>query len=195
MISSQPADADTGLSDPYPRSGSPDIFLADDDDEDGWEDGLDHLDDPCAQSLVSPPRCAQDSLFVDITGHQGDSLGLELAFDDADDMLGSHPGAAGGLLELEEDALAATWTARFPLLADDDLLYGSGGSEAPLAPFTPPSGLTPSTSCTTFASAGFSAAPSRGSPDGLVHRSELAPFSSPDSPDCAGRAWDVYIDC
>ncbi|KAI0826883.1 hypothetical protein BC628DRAFT_1372411 [Trametes gibbosa] len=189
MASSQLVDADTGRPGSSPCPGSPGIFLASDDDN----FGLEHLDGPCVKNV--PPGCALDAMFVDTTGYQVDSSGLELAFNDVDDTLDPHTDAAAVLLELEGDALEATWTARFPFVADDDLLYGIGGSEAPLAPFTQSSGPTSRPFYKTFSPAGFSDVPSRRSPDSLLYPSALEPFSSPHSPDLADHPKGECIDC
>ncbi|KAI0356438.1 hypothetical protein OH77DRAFT_1423382 [Trametes cingulata] len=129
LDSSQSSGAGLAVADPYPRSRSPDIFLADDD-EDGW---LGHLSDTSPARSRMPER-ALDSLLtnprLELNSPEPDFALVDV------DVSGSQPNAAR-LLELPEDALEATTSSHLPILMDDDHLYGTDGSSpAPLALFT-----------------------------------------------------------
>lgn len=166
------SDSRTGL-----RAGSPDVFLAHDDDDDWLDQSTDaerRLDDLCHETLAVPEQVLE-LMLVDTSGPLFDSWGLELSFADVD-ALDLKPNA--GLLELTGGA-QATSTAHLPLRAGDDPAYGTRGSMAFLAPFT----LT--TPCT----AGSFDAPARRSSDDSEISSELADaFSSASPPPDPGRA-------
>ncbi|KAI0667581.1 hypothetical protein C8Q78DRAFT_311031 [Trametes maxima] len=135
---SQASGTDNTSPDPYPQvdRGSPDLFLADDDDDEHghWLDGLDDVQAPLgtlygqhSQSLAHSPERFLNSMAMDCN-----SFGDELSFDDPDTPDSE---ACTDLLELFDDALEAAVASRPPVCVGDDLVYGIGGSRT-VPPFT-----------------------------------------------------------